>query len=128
MPEPMDSCERRNWFETEGTLAVAGKRLRAIYHITQVERAPPDDYCSGARENGVTCRMRQVRGIYRAEITAIEDIGRELKCIEFNKLRTQNKRKRVRRLIEFLQRSPKKFAKKSDIDKRQRALRELGIV
>jgi len=72
--------------------------------------------------------MRQVRGIYRAEITAIEDIGRELKCIEFNKLRTQNKRKRVRRLIEFLQRSPKKFAKKSDIDKRQRALRELGIV
>ena len=54
---PMNRWERGVWIDTEGYVNASPP----VIQIGQKERGPFDEYCAGARSDGVKCRVSPLR-------------------------------------------------------------------
>lgn len=51
----MEAAERAVWIDTEGSLSLAHHTWEIS--ISQSEKEPLEDYCKGARKDGVKCSV-----------------------------------------------------------------------
>jgi len=102
---PMNACERGIWIDTEGHIS----RKRIVVSQRE-EREVIEDYCAGARMDGVHCRVRydKVNRIYLAEIEGLENMAKEIALTQ-NCIRTKRRRKQIERFKEQLAK-PRRYA------------------
>ena len=106
----MNRWERGVWIDTEGFVNASPP----VIQIGQKERGPLDDYCAGARSDGVTCRVSPLRrkGIvvaYVASVTGALNVAKELNRVH-DWIRTETRLGQIRRLKERIDRGPGKQA------------------
>ena len=121
--KPMTPCERGNWIDTEGNIG-ADLRGRFVIDVAQVEREPLEDYCNGARRDGVECRVRYDRTarVWIARITGAENVAREVSLTR-DCMRTARKHAQIQALTQQLTR-PRIIALRPSI---KSALEILGL-
>ena len=87
----MSACERAVWEDAEGHIQATPthRMIRTVQNVPE----PIQDYCDGAIADGVRCRVntllrkptptrRESWIEYRAEITGLVDIAKEIKLTE----------------------------------------------
>ena len=92
----MEAVERAVWIDTEGSLSLAHHTWEIS--ISQSEKELLEDYCNGARKDGVKCSvtrtMHDQRICYRARIMGVENVAKEL-VLTKGLLRTENKLQQI---------------------------------
>ena len=78
--KPITKCEGGGWIDTEGFIYSEFKRGRGLYEIifTQREREPLEDYCEGARMDGIPCKVHKIAAGYHARIGEAENVAKEI--------------------------------------------------
>jgi len=98
--KPMTRCERGSWIDTEGYI----RDSPAMIEVTQKHREPLEDYCEGAKLDGVPCRIRKRADAWTAYITGIENIAREIANTQ-SYIRTRTRRRQIFRFKRHIVRS-----------------------
>lgn len=81
--KPMDAKERALWEDAEGCLIISHSKAQAMeipeLRTGQLERGILEDYCEGARKDGVNCVVRAYRAagkvVYLSRISDLKSIA-----------------------------------------------------
>jgi len=99
----MAAFERAIWLDTEGSMSLAHRSWEIS--ISQLDKQPLEDYCEGARKDGIPCQITIARNTerkcYRARIVGVEDVAKELTLVR-PFLRTRKKVQQIEWFKEYL--------------------------